>query len=128
MHSYRVEQQPERALTTSPAGQNRPQEGVLDTDQRHPAPGGDTLAAPGGRTCAPDKGAVVRSRQAEVQIVPGKLQHPGETPVAQEGEVLVAKPPGDPGQRVKPGPVRHGPVSRWNWWYWPGSKPPPSRR
>ena len=67
-------------------------------DQRHPGAGGDTLSPPGGRACAPDQDAIAGPGQAQVQLVPGKLQDAPQTPVAQEAQVLMIKPPGHPAQ------------------------------
>jgi hypothetical protein len=98
MHSHRVDQQSKRGRAPGPPRQDRAQEGIFDPNQRHPCPGGDPLAAPGGRTCAPDQHTVLRPRPSDAQLVSGKLQHPVQPPVAQEAQVLMIKPPGHSAQ------------------------------
>jgi hypothetical protein len=105
VHADGINQQPKRGSPSGTARQDRPQEGVLDPDQRHPAPGGDPLTAPGGRACAPDEDAIRRPGKARVQLMPGKFEHPPQPMVAQEREVLVEKPPGHPAQSK--GALRH---------------------
>ena len=119
MHADRIEDQPEGGLTPGTARMDRAQEGILDPHQRHTAPGGQSLAAPGGRAAAPDQHAIARAGQAKAQLVPGKLQHPVQAPVAQKGQVLVAQSPGNAGQPIAP--ARHGAVSCPRSRYWPGS-------
>ena len=98
MHPYRVELQSDRCSAPGPSGQDRTQESILDPDQRHPGAGGDTLSPPGGRACAPDQDAIAGPGQAKAQLMPSKLQHTVQPPVAQEAQVLMIKPPGHPAQ------------------------------
>lgn len=90
MNSDRIEDQADGGLGSCATRMDGPQEGILDPHQRDTAPGGQRLAAPGGRACPPHQHAIARTGQAKAQLVSGKLQYPVQTPVAQEGQVLVA--------------------------------------
>lgn len=98
MHSDGVDQQANRGLTLRAARVDRPQEGILNPDQRQAVAGGQRFATPSGWAAAPDQHAITGAREAKVQLMPGKVQHPVQLAVAKKRQVLVPKPPWDPSQ------------------------------
>ena len=117
MHAERVDQQPERRIAHA-TGVDRAQEGILDPDQRHAAPRGHRLAAPGIGRAAPDHARRRRAGQAKAQVVPGQRQDAAQAALAQETGVLVEKPPGNrPGGwmsgRTRPAPRPLSCRPRW---------------